>query len=362
MKLTVQGCRERQKRLLSVLEKRGLSGAIISRRDLVLYLTGFHHNRHHAAGAYLGSDGTMSLVCGATPEAVAVDEVIPYDAAYLATMHSRQFEAVAEKLAPVVPAGAKLGADLGGGIGCISQLGGSDIADLTPELRRLRKRKLPDEVEAIREAIEVSEVMYTAAREAVRPGADELEVFTAIRSAAVSFAGEDLEHFGNDFRSNDMGGLPRRRPMAAEELYILDAGPSLHGYFADNCRTFSVGRSPSPPQQEAWEIIDSLFPVLEAAVVPGVPAGEVFAIANRHLSANGFAGLVHHLGHGIGLTPHETPELNPNYDAVFEVGDVFTMEPGLYGPALKAGIRLEENYLLEESGLRKLTSFPRALS
>ena len=64
MKLTVQGCRERQKRLLSVLEKRGLSGAIISRRDLVLYLTGFHHNRHHAAGAYLGSDGTMSLVCG----------------------------------------------------------------------------------------------------------------------------------------------------------------------------------------------------------------------------------------------------------------------------------------------------------
>ena len=362
MKLTVEGCRERQKRLLSVLEKRGLSGAIISRRNSILYLTGFLHNRHHAAGAYLHCDGKMTLVCENEPDPVAVDEVIPYDPAYLSTMHSRQFEAVAEKLAQVVPAGANLGADLGGGIGCISRLGGPDVEDLTPELLRLRKRKSPDELAAIRAAIEVSEVMYAAAREAVRPDADELDVFIAIRSVAVSHSGEDLENFGNDFRSNDMGGFPRRRRMEAGELYILDAGPSLHGYFADNCRTFSVGRSPSAPQRDAWDIIDSLFPVLEAAIKPGIPASDVFAIADRHLSAGGFEGLVHHLGHGIGLAPHETPELNPNYHAVFEVGDVFTMEPGLYGLALKAGIRLEENYVLEENGLRKLTSFPRVLA
>lgn len=362
MKLTINGCRERQKCLRAVLEKRGAVGAIISRRDLVYYFTGFQHDRHHSAATYIGSDGKTNLVCAVEPDEVAVDEVIRYDPAYLSTMHSRQFEAVAEKLSPVVPAGAPLGADLGGGIACISRLGGPDIVDLTSHIRRMRKCKFPDEVEAIREAIKVTEVMYEAAREAARPGADEMDVFTAIRSAAVSFAGEDLEHFGNDFRSNDMGGLPRRRRMQAEELYILDAGPSLHGYFADNCRTFSVGCSPSPAQKEAWEIIDSLFPIIEAAVKPGVAAGDVFEIANRHLNTNGFEGLVHHLGHGIGLAPHEAPELNPNYDAVFEVGNVFTMEPGLYGPALKAGIRLEENYLVEENGVRKLTSFPRNLA
>ena len=71
--------------------------------------------------------------------------------------------------------------------------------------------------------------------------------------------------------------------------------------------------------------------------------------------------MTHHLGHGIGLAPHEAPELNPKYDATFEVGDVFTMEPGLYREDLRAGIRLEENYLLTDRGLEQLTSFPRSL-
>ena len=274
MKLTVDGCRERQDRLRTVLDARNLAGALISRRDLVYYFTGFHRNRHHASAALIGSEGKTTLVCAAEPALPAVEEVILYDAAYFATMHNRQFEVVAEKLSPALTPGARLGADLGGGVACIAQLRGPEVEDLTPDIRRMRQSKLPDEVDAISAAIEVTDVMYHAAREAVQPDADELDVFTAIHSAAVSFAGEDLEHFGNDFRSNDAGGLPRRRRMREGELYILDAGPSLHGYFADNCRTFSVGRSPSPAQQEAWEIIDSLFPIIEAAVKPGVEARE----------------------------------------------------------------------------------------
>jgi len=45
----------------------------------------------------------------------------------------------------------------------------------------------------------------------------------------------------------------------------------------------------------------------------------------------------HHLGHGIGLFPHEGPHLNPNtnWDDVFEVGNVFTAEPGPYAPYSK---------------------------
>ena len=66
----------------------------------------------------------------------------------------------------------------------------------------------------------------------------------------------------------------------------------------------------------------------------------------------------HHLGHGIGLAPHEGPHLNPNWDDVFEVGDVFTAEPGLYDPTrLKAGMRLENDYLVTEQGVELLTPF-----
>ena len=62
------------------------------------------------------------------------------------------------------------------------------------------------------------------------------------------------------------------------------------------------------------------------------------------------------------MRPHEPPELNPRYSAILEVGDVITMEPGLYREELAAGIRLEENYLVTADGVEKLTAYPRALT
>ena len=41
---------------------------------------------------------------------------------------------------------------------------------------------------------------------------------------------------------------------------------------------------------------------------------------------------------------------------------MFTAEPGLYGPDLRAGLRIEEIYHLTESGLEKLTTFPTELA
>ena len=362
MRLTREGCRQRQKKLVEILEEERLDGAVISRREHVYYLTGFLHSRYHAAALFLDRNGRVTLVGADVPEEVAADEIVPYEAGFNATMHSRQFEAVAEKLRASMPGKKKkLGADMGGGIACVAALAGEEAVDLTRALYQMRKRKLPDEVDAIRAAVGVTEVMYAAAKQAIHPGADEIEVFAHVRAEATRAAGEDLEHFGNDFRANDPGGAPRRRRMAAGELYILDAGPSLHGYFADNCRTFSVDRSPTERQIAAWERIDALFPILEEAVRPGMAASELFRIADEYLRREVGGGLVHHLGHGIGLAPHESPQLNPAFDAVFEVGDLFTMEPGVYSEELKAGIRLEENYLLTEEGLEKLTSFPRSL-
>lgn len=360
MKLTAKGCRERQRRLAVALQQRQLDGAIISRRSHVYYFTGFMHDRLHAAAAYLGSDGVATLVAAGEPEAAAVDGTISYAADYYATIHSRQFEAVAEALAPVLPAGVRLGADHGGGIACIASLAAT--VDITREIYHLRKCKLPDEVEAIRDCIRVVHAMYAATVENLRPGIDEVEMLAQLRGAATLAADVDLETMGNDFRANDLGGSARRRPMQAGELYILDAGTVVDGYFSDSCRTFAVDGSPTDAQMRAWEHIDRLFPILEAAAVPGVKGNDLFEIANAHLSEQDYGGLIHHLGHGFGLEPHETPQLNPEYDAVLEVGDVITMEPGLYGEELRAGIRLEEDYYLSEEGLVKLTNFPRPLA
>ena len=361
MKLTAEGCRKRQNRLIEFLLEKNLDGALISGRLHVCYFTGWLCNPHHSTALLLSSAGKVTLVAAEEPNGLAVDEHLHYHAAHLSTMISRQHEVAAETLKPAVGAG-RYGADAGAGVACIAALAGEHSFDLSQELLRLRKNKLPDEVDAIRDAIRLTTVMYETARETVKPGADEMDVYSEILAAATRAAGGFLEVFGNDFRSNSMGGAPRRRPMQSGELYILDAGPRLDGYHADNCRTFAVGNSPTEAQMRAWQHIDALFEILEGAARTGLDPKELFRLADDYLRWEGFPGAVHHLGHGIGLRPHEAPELNPHFDTVLETGDVITMEPGLYSEKLRAGIRLEENYLVTADGLERLTGYPRGLT
>ncbi len=359
MKLTTDGCRARQQKLLEILADRKLDGAVLAQREHVYYFTGHLHNPMHAAAALITADGTVTLAAD-TDDAPAVDELAPYAADRYCTMHCQQLEEAAAALAPAIGPG-KYGADLAGAT-VLTRPGGDLPVDLGAEILRLRKSKHPDEIAAIRDCIRLTEVMYDTAKRVIGPGVDEVAAFSEILAATTIAGGEFLEYCGNDFQANAMGGKARRRTMNAGELYILDAGPCLHGYHADNCRTFAVDGAPTGAQLEAWARIDGVFSRLEAMIAPGLSAVALYDAADAYFQEDGGPGMTHHLGHGIGLRPHEPPELNPRYSAILEVGDVITMEPGLYREELAAGIRLEENYLVTADGVEKLTAYPRALT
>ena len=179
-----------------------------------------------------------------------------------------------------------------------------------------------------------------------------------MHAAAVEVAGEPLTDLGNDYQCNSPGGPPRARPAQAGELFILDLGPAYRGYYADNCRTFAVDGSPTDEQREAWERIVAVLDMIERTVRPGVRCKTVFQQACDMLDCYCPKSFCHHLGHGFGLFPHEAPHLNPHWDDTFEEGEVFTAEPGLYGPQLRAGIRLEQNYRVTAAGVERLTLSP----
>ena len=80
-----------------------------------------------------------------------------------------------------------------------------------------------------------------------------------------------------------------------------------------------------------------------------------------HLHKNKPWEFEHHLGHGIGLFPHEAPHINPMWDDTFEEGEVIAVEPGLYAPELREGVRLENNYLITADGVELLTPFTMEL-
>ena len=70
---------------------------------------------------------------------------------------------------------------------------------------------------------------------------------------------------------------------------------------------------------------------------------------------------VHNLGHGVGLEVHEAPVLSPDSKDLLDVGNVVTVEPGVYLPGY-GGVRVEDTVLIREDGAEKLTLTPYNLS
>ncbi len=291
----------------------------------------------------------------------AADEVIKYDAQWHSTLRNDQraestrvlFAAMAGEAAP-----RRVGVEFSSFTRHASLAENVELFDIEPELYRQRRRKDPDELARLRRAIDATGRMYATAREILRPGLSEIDMFCALQTAAVRELGELLTGTGNDYQCGSRGGAPRQgRTAEAGELYILDLGPAFRGYFADNCRTLAVSE-PTDVQREAWSWVVRALEHVERSVRPGKRAQELFHEVQQLLDQAPCGVFNHHLGHGIGLYPHEAPHLNPHWDDTFEVGDVFTAEPGLYAPELRNGIRLENDYLVTETGVERLSNFP----
>jgi len=123
------------------------------------------------------------------------------------------------------------------------------------------------------------------------------------------------------------------------------------------CRSFVVGGAPSGAQREGHERVMQVLEHIEANARTGTRCRDLFEHARRTLDGYRGWSFPHHLGHGIGLSPHESPRLNPHYDDTLTVGDVFTAEPGLYHDELRVGLRIEHIYHVTDTGLERLTRF-----
>jgi Xaa-Pro aminopeptidase len=363
-----EASRGRQRRLLGEMHRLKLDLVIVQSIEHVQYLTGARFGWVFSPLAALRADGHLTLVAPKKPLLEsAADEVVSYEAQWHSTLRNDQREASSAELLRALAgktSGLKrIGVEFSCFTSYLATLPGERV-DIEPTLYRLRRRKDSDELARIKKAIAGTGKMYALARQIIEPGITEIEVFNRLQSAAVEEFGEMIvPATGNDYACGARGGPPRNGHKAeAGELYILDLGPAYRGYFADNSRAFAVNRRPTDVQQEAFAHIMRAFGHIEASVKPGKKCQELFQEVQAILDEAPVGVFNHHLGHGIGLFPHEGPHLNPFWDDTFEVGDVFTCEPGLYDEQLlRAGMRLENDYVVTPTGIENLSPFPMEL-
>jgi Xaa-Pro dipeptidase len=361
-------CRERQKKFLQAIGELDFGLAIVSSREAIQWLTGALIRAPYEPVAVLWADGSSLLVLPERQlaEVAAVDEKVGYPARLHSTLVDDQRAASSETLQQVftrrIPkrVGVEF-ATFSPHLTFLTSLGGTEFADVGPTFAKLRRDKDPDELAMLRRANDANRAMYERAREIVRPGVTELEVYNELAAVAVRTLGEPLTYLGQDFRSAARGGAPRNRAIEAGELYILDLGVGFRGYHSDNARTLAVGGAPSEQQLAAWQAVAAIFPLIEANLMPGVSCKMLHEAVQQELNTMRPWTFTSHLGHGVGLSPQEGPHLNPRWDDHFAEGDFIAVEPGLYHDDLRYGIRLEQNYVVTATGVELLTPWPLEL-
>jgi Xaa-Pro aminopeptidase len=152
-------------------------------------------------------------------------------------------------------------------------------------------------------------------------------------------------------------------PLRASLPIVLDIFPRDrdNGYFFDYTRTFAIGPV-SDELRRTHALVLEAFERAEENMRAGQKASESQKLVCDFFEKNGYAttrsnptttdGYVHSLGHGVGLDVHERPSfhlMESNTD-VIEVGDVLTIEPGLYFPDREIGVRIEETFFIAEDG------------
>jgi len=364
--LDITACRGRQKRLLAALADHELDALVVVSPEHVEYLSGHRWDDRFRPLAAIAADGSSLLVCPDKPATdPAVADVRTYEAKWRSTLRNDQRAASAAVLGDWLAGRSlrRVGVEFSA---CpphvIEQLGGAALLDVEPALFTLRRQKDPDELVLLRRAITACGAMYEAARGLIAPGVSELDIFSALQLAAVASCGEMLTGTGNDYACGVRGGPPRDRRCQAGDLYILDLGPAYRGYFADTSRAIAVDGRPTDEQLAAYERVCGALAIVERLAKPGVRCRDIYAAVQDWLATAPVGSWSSHLGHGIGLFPHEAPHLNPAWDDVLQAGEVIAVEPALYDPSLRAGLRLENDYLVTATGLELLSPFPLGLT
>jgi Xaa-Pro aminopeptidase len=235
--------------------------------------------------------------------------------------------------------------------------------DARQVMGKLRMIKDAGEVRLIRRATEASAAGHHAALKAIHPGVSEREI-SALMQYEFGKRGCERPAYapivGSGFFSTVLHYSDDDKIMKDGDLVVMDVAGEYAMYASDITRTAPVNGRFSARQREIYNIV---LGAQEAAIQAfrsgksrlerGTGADSLFKVAYDYINTHGKDQggeplgkyFIHGLGHHVGLNVHDL-----NDPAPLNTGMVFTLEPGIYIPEEKLGVRIEDMFYVDQDG------------
>ena len=234
---------------------------------------------------------------------------------------------------------------------------------LEKEIDSIRRAKSEEEKECILTAQKIAENAFEHILTFIKPGVTEKQIaleldFYMLSHGAEAVSFETIAVTGA--KSSMPHGVPDETVVKNGDFITMDFGAVYKGYHSDMTRTVAVGEV-TEEQKTVYETVLKAQKNALSVLKKGLPCSEADKAARDIIDKAGYGDYFgHSTGHGVGVEIHENPTLAPKSTDILEIGDVVTVEPGIYLPG-KFGVRIEDMALITEKGYENLTSTPKEL-
>ena len=225
-------------------------------------------------------------------------------------------------------------------------------------LGEMRKRKYSDEVAKLRKACKIAWESFAEVKPKIKTGITEEAVRILMAEAMIRRGADSVPFNIVCFGENtaDAHHMPSKtRKLKANEAVLMDFGCFYEGYTSDMTRSWWHGTHEPALYSQIWNLVDKARRAGVKVLRAGVSAGNVDKAARDVIESAGYGKeFFHTTGHGIGLVVHDAPILRSGSPVTLPENAVVTVEPGVYFTG-KWGIRLEDSFLVTQTGSKKLT-------
>lgn len=237
--------------------------------------------------------------------------------------------------------------------------------EANPLISHLRTVKDAGEIHMITEATETSEFSHRAALKAIHPGITEREIAALMQ---YEFGKRGCERpayapiVGSGFYSTVLHYSADSGTMKDGDIVVMDVAGEYSMYASDITRTAPVNGKFTARQREIYNIVLGA----QEAAMHAFQAGKsrlatshtdpdsLYKVAFDYINSHGKDShgeplgkyFIHGLGHHVGLNVHDANDASLPLDK----GMVFTIEPGIYIPEEKLGVRIEDMFLVGQDG------------